>query len=59
MKEVWKDIPGFEGLYLVSNMGRVRSLPRTIIIGNHVRIINGRILKQNPDLRGGYFLVYC
>lgn len=26
MKEIWKDIPGYEGLYQVSNMGRVKSL---------------------------------
>lgn len=26
--EVWKDIPGYEGLYQISNMGRVKSLPR-------------------------------
>lgn len=26
MKEIWKDIPGFEGLYQVSNLGRVKSL---------------------------------
>lgn len=25
MKEVWKDIPGFDGFYQVSNLGRVRS----------------------------------
>ena len=30
MKEVWKDIKGFEGFYQVSNMGRVKSLERTI-----------------------------
>jgi hypothetical protein len=29
MGEVWKIIPGYE-FYLVSNLGRVRSLPRTI-----------------------------
>lgn len=28
MSEIWKDIPGFEGLYQVSNLGRVKSLPR-------------------------------
>lgn len=28
MEEVWKDIKGFEGLYQVSNLGRVRSLER-------------------------------
>ena len=26
MKEVWKDIAGYEGLYQVSNLGRVKSL---------------------------------
>lgn len=25
--EIWKDIPGFEGIYLVSNYGRVKRLP--------------------------------
>lgn len=29
-KEVWKDIPGYEGLYQVSNVGRVKSLERKI-----------------------------
>lgn len=28
-EEVWKDIVGYEGLYEVSNLGRVKSLPRT------------------------------
>lgn len=30
MEEVWKDIRGYEGLYQVSNLGRVRSLERVI-----------------------------
>lgn len=25
MKEIWKDIPNFEGLYQISNLGRVKS----------------------------------
>lgn len=29
MKEVWKDIPNFEGLYQVSNLGRVKSFHRS------------------------------
>lgn len=28
--EIWKDIPGFERLYQVSNLGRVKSLQRVI-----------------------------
>lgn len=30
MTEVWKDIAGYEGLYQVSNFGRVRSLDRYV-----------------------------
>lgn len=28
-KEIWKDIPGYEGLYQVSNMGRVKNIHKT------------------------------
>lgn len=28
MAEIWKDIPGFEGLYQVSNYGRVKSIKK-------------------------------
>lgn len=28
--EVWKDIKGYEGLYQVSNLGRVKSLSKNI-----------------------------
>lgn len=28
MKEIWKDIKDYEGLYQISNFGRVKSLPR-------------------------------
>lgn len=34
MLEVWKDIKGFDGIYQVSNLGRVRSVARTIIYAN-------------------------
>lgn len=33
LNEVWKDIPHYEGLYQVSNLGRVKALPRERI--NH------------------------
>lgn len=28
MEEIWKDIKDYEGLYQVSNLGRVKSLPK-------------------------------
>jgi hypothetical protein len=30
MKEIWKDIPEYEGLYQISNLGRIKSLDRTV-----------------------------
>ncbi len=30
-KEIWKDVVGYEGLYQVSNLGRVKSLARSVI----------------------------
>jgi hypothetical protein len=51
--EVWKDIPGYEGLYQVSNLGNVKSLPREWVAGNGgVRKHNGKILKGGGH--GGY-----
>lgn len=28
MQEIWRDVKGYEGLYLISNLGRIKSLPR-------------------------------
>lgn len=33
MTEVWKDIPGYEGIYQASTLGRIRSLNRTDCTG--------------------------
>lgn len=44
--ETWKEIKGYENLYQVSNLGRVRSLDRITVSGrgNGDRLIKGRIL---------------
>lgn len=34
MEEIWRDVPGYEGYYEVSNIGRVRSVPRTREVKN-------------------------
>jgi NUMOD4 motif len=44
--EQWRVVVGWEGFYEVSNLGRVRSLPRTIVRRNGVRYrVRERILK--------------
>ncbi|VEV88292.1 HNH homing endonuclease [Staphylococcus phage HMGUsa2] len=43
--EIWKDIRGYEGLYQVSNFGRVRSLDRVIKDKGGDRKQKGRELK--------------
>lgn len=56
-KEYWKPIKGYEGLYQVSNFGRVKSLQRIVNNGNNsVRIIKERILKNQMD-KDGYYVV--
>lgn len=35
MVEIWKPIPNYEGLYEISNFGRVKSLKRNIIRKAH------------------------
>lgn len=44
--EIWKDISNYEGLYQVSNLGRVKSLERIIIRKNNKQLsIKEKILK--------------
>lgn len=47
MEEIWKDIEGYEGIYQVSNMGRVKSLPRKMRNGAGYKMSKERILKNN------------
>ncbi len=49
MSETWKDIPGFDGAYSVSDLGRVRSNSRIDFGGRNWK---GRILKDANS--GGY-----
>ena len=44
--ETWKDIPGYEESYMVSDMGRVYSKTRFIKQGDKRRLTKGRILSQ-------------
>lgn len=57
MTEIWKDAIGFEGLYQVSNTGRVRSLDR-VVRGCHgsVQNIKGSEKSVGPN-KHGYAIV--
>lgn len=50
--EEWRDIKVYEGLYQVSNYGRVKSLERYEKCGNFIRVRKEKILKQKLNLYG-------
>lgn len=58
MKERWADIPDYEGLYQISEFGRVRSLDRLIsgARNNSKRRHRGRILKISHYTNGYCFV---
>ena len=43
-EEIWKDVLGYEGIYKVSNMGRIKRN-------------NGRIKTQSKNIKNGYLSV--
>ena len=55
-EEVWKDIPGYEGLYQASTLGRIRSLDKEIIYyrewNQRTQKRKGRILKPYTFVNG-------
>lgn len=64
MIEIWKDIPGYEKFYQVSNLGNVRSKDRLVVIDNYENhhatckgfsyIKPGKIMKQHTNKFGYY-----
>lgn len=63
MKEIWKDIPNYEGMYQISNFGNVRSLDRVIYAnkGNPKRNMfsKGKILINHVSNTGYYRAKLC
>lgn len=57
MVEIWKDVPGYEGIYIVSNFGEVKSLQRTRK-GSYgsISIVYEKILNHKID-KDGYHIV--
>lgn len=55
IKEIWKDIKEYEGLYQVSNLGKIRSLDRAVRKNYNKYVSKGKILKQ--EIRNTYYTV--
>ncbi len=56
MKEIFKDIPGYEGYYQVSNLGNIKSLNRKMVSSNNiVKRYKGQSMAK--VLSSGYYLV--
>jgi hypothetical protein len=45
--ELWRDVTGFEGAYMVSNLGRVKTLARTVSNATGLRNVPSLIRKQS------------
>lgn len=59
LNEEWRDIKGYEGLYQVSNYGRVKSLKRHYILNGNKININEKILKAGLNKDSYYAVVLC
>lgn len=53
MQEIWKDIVGYEGLYQISNLGRIKRLKKLIVLQNGGKYyLEEKILKPGKNSRG-------
>jgi hypothetical protein len=57
-EEIFKDIPNYEGLYQVSNLGNVKSLSREVLKKGKY-ISKEKILKGGKDKDGYYIVSLC
>ena len=55
VREIWKDIRGYEGSYQASNLGRIRSLDRLINYKNGKKVFYKGIILTPEINNGGYF----
>ena len=59
-EEIWKDIKDYEGLYQVSNYGRIKSLKRKVKTKNgNYQGYNEKILKYGETNKKYYIVALC
>lgn len=59
LMEQWKDITDYEGMYQVSDQGKVRGLNRTAIRGNKIIRVKGMQLAERPNDKGYLTVSLC
>lgn len=59
MQEAWKDVKKFEGVYQVSNLGRVRRLDTLIPFSGKLAVRKGRLMKLTKNSKGYLTVVLC
>lgn len=58
MREIWKEIEGYDGFYLISNLGRVKSNGRESLVGSggfrktKTRILKNRVSQSGYEVLG-------
>lgn len=55
MLEMWKDVPDYEGIYQISNLGNVRTVERTVLSGRShsvKKVMPSRLIKLQPLKKG-------
>lgn len=57
--EIWKNVKGYENLYMISNYGNIKSLDRTVFNKGSGRYTNikGMLLKTRQNTKNGYLEV--
>ena len=57
--EIWKPVPGYEGYYEISNLGRVKSIERWVKQGNSTRHVKESIKKLHIGAYGYPSVTLC
>jgi hypothetical protein len=55
-EEVWKEVPGYEGLYNVSNLGRVYSYKTKRVLSTPINSVGYKVVNLK---RGKQFKIHC
>jgi len=60
MEEIWKDVPGYEGIYKISNIGRIKRLHQVFETKSGNRYNKQeKILKQDTSTAGYFYANLC